>query len=412
MSDHPIALNADEALAPALQAWQDAIMQAARERSCLQVRGLGSKDHVGCPAEGALLSTSSWQGVVAYEPSELVLTARAGTTLAEVEALLGSRGQYLAFEPPRGPMPGAGTVGGMVAAGLSGPSRAMRGAVRDHVLGVRMLNGRGQHLRFGGTVMKNVAGFDVSRLMAGSMGTLGVLTEVSLKVLPQPVASLTLHGRMDQAQAIRALNLWAAQPLPLDACCWHQGQLWLRLRGAKAAVDAARGVLSHAGTLAGEDKRLAPWPGGVNGGTHEEADAFWTSLRDQQHAFFAPSHGQALWRVSVPGTQAPGLPGLTDLPGDDWLIEWMGGQRWWRTATPAAQVIAAAQAAGGHAVLWQVPAGTDPQLARQLRAQASQLVWQQRPPVWQQWHRQVQRAFDPDGVFDTARLWPRRTHPI
>ena len=385
-----------DTLPPALQTWQDAIAQAARTHSCLQVRGLGSKCHVGHPAEGAWLDTTPWQGVEAYEPSELVLTVRAGTLLSEVEALLSSRGQYLAFEPPHAAVPGAGTVGGMVASGLSGPARAMRGAVRDHVLGVRMINGRGQYLRFGGTVMKNVAGFDVSRLMAGSMGTLGVLTEVSLKVLPQPVASLTLHGYMDQAQAITCLNQWAAQPLPLDASCWYQGQLWLRLRGARAAVEAAQVVLSQAG--------MTPWA--------HDADAFWQSVRDQQHAFFAPAHDLALWRVSLPGTHAPGLPGLPGQPvvqGDDWLIEWMGAQRWWRTALPAAQVMAAAQAAGGHAQLWRAAGQADPHAVCLQQAEVAQLAWQQWPRVMQQWHRQVQHAFDPHGVFDTGRLWPRHT---
>ena len=388
-----------EKLPEALQPWQDAIVQAGRAGQCIQVRGMGSKAHVGHPAQGEWLDTTAWQGVVSYEPSELVLTARAGTSLHDIEALLTTQGQSLAFEPPRLTLSGvgAGTLGGMVAAGLSGPARAMRGAVRDHVLGVRMLNGQGQYLRFGGTVMKNVAGFDLSRLMAGSMGTLGVLTDVTLKVLPQPVATETLHGHMDLAQAIRLLNLWAAQPLPLDASCWHQGQLWLRLRGARAAVDAARSVLAHT-SVEGVETRLTPWS--------QDADGFWQSLRDQQHAFFMAPDERALWRLSLPSTQAPGLPDMPAWSDNDALVEWMGAQRWWRTSAPAAQVMAAAQAAGGHATLWRAAPGDDEHAVRQ---QVAQLAWQHWPTVMQQWHRQVQLAFDPLGVFDTGRLWPRRT---
>lgn len=382
-----------------LRHWQNTIIDAGQRGTCLRVRGMSSKDHVGfvgaCDVHGTL-NTLAWQGIESYEPGELVLTVRAGTPLLEVEDLLASRGQYLAFEPPRGLTEAEGTIGGVVASGLSGPSRVSRGAVRDHVLGVRMLNGQGQYLRFGGTVMKNVAGFDLSRLMAGSMGTLGVLTDVTLKVLPQPVASETLHGHMDLAQAIRLLNLWASKPLPLDASCWHQGQLWLRLRGARAAVDAARAVLAHTSVEGGE-ARLTPWP--------QDADGFWPSIRDQQHAFFSATDGRALWRLSLPSTLAPGLPGMPAWADSDALVEWMGAQRWWRTSAPAAQVMAAAQAAGGHATLWRVAPGDDEHAVRQ---QVAQLAWQQWPAVMQQWHRQVQQAFDPHGVFDTGRLWPRR----
>jgi glycolate oxidase FAD binding subunit len=371
-------------LAAELREWQDRIREARQRRSCLRVQGGGSKDTLGDTSRGELLPTASWQGIEAYEPSELVITARAGTPLAHVEAALAECGQHLPFEPPRlGGMSGS-TVGGMVAAGLSGPARAARGAVRDHVLGVRMLNGRAQALRFGGSVMKNVAGFDLSRLMAGSMGTLGVLTEVTLKVLPVPVATATLRFELPQAQAITQVNQWAGMPLPLDASAWWDGLLVLRLRGARAAVAAAsEQLLSQTGGQAVPDDLAA---------------SFWAGLRDQTDEFFMRARaavqagqgrgqagGVALWRLSVPATSAPlALPGET-------LIEWSGAQRWLCTSAAPACVHEAAARAGGHALAW-------------LRATPDAVVL---PPVLLRLHKQVQQAFDPDGVFDTGRLWPR-----
>jgi len=377
--------------------WCDAILQAGKNRTSLQVCGMGSKDHLGGAANGAshtaLLSTTDWTGIEAYEPSELVLTARAGTPLQDIEYALAQRSQYLPFEPPRGEAGRAGTLGGMVAAGLSGPSRAMRGAVRDHVLGVRMLNGRGQYLRFGGTVMKNVAGFDLSRLMAGSWGTLGALTEVSIKVLPQPVAAQTLQGDMPQAQAIEYLNRWAGQPLPLDASCWHQGRLTLRLCGAKAAVNSA---MTHF---------LSAWPGAA-AMAPTDADVFWTCLRDQRLDFFTPQADQCVWRLSLPATCPPVVLPDHATHDEDVLIEWQGSQRWWRTSASAVQVMSVAKAAGGHASLWRV---ADAAQAPMLAQAAQEMAWAQLSPVLQRWHRQVQQSFDPLGVFDTGRLWPRQS---
>lgn len=370
---------------------QAQVREARERRAVLRVRGHGSKDGIGDIALGEVLDTRACQGIVAYEPSELVITAMAGTPLAEIEAELAPRGQYLPFEPPRwGQAPGGpgepagnglgGTVGGMVACGFSGPARASRGAVRDHVLGVRMLNGRAQWLRFGGSVMKNVAGFDLARLMAGSMGTLGVLTEVTLKVMPRPVAECTLRFECTQAQGIVLINQWAGQPLPLDASAWWDGLLVVRLRGAEAAVAAA----VH---------RLMPEAGGQLV-PQTMAESFWTGLRDHQDEFFTRARdlilsgkasGATLWRLSVPATSKP----LT-LPGET-LIEWFGAQRWVCTSAPAAMVHEAAARAGGHALAW---VSTVPQPVAL-------------PPVLTRLHRQVQHAFDPDGVFDTGRLWPR-----
>ena len=222
----------------ALQTLVDQVQAARADRRVLDIRGGGSKAFYGGPVQGDVLDLRPLAGIGAYEPSELVVTARGGTTLAKLEAALAEQGQCLPFEPPRfGPH---GTVGGMVAAGLAGPARVSVGGVRDYVLGAKLLNGRGELLAFGGTVMKNVAGYDVSRALAGSMGVLGVICEVSLKVLPLLPSTLTLRLEADQAAAIRRLNEWGGQPLPLNASAWWDGMLVLRLAGAAAAVRAAQ----------------------------------------------------------------------------------------------------------------------------------------------------------------------------
>jgi len=349
---------------PALQAVVDQVREAASREAPLRIAGGDSKAFYGNPVEGTLLDTRPLAGISSYEPSELVITVRAGTPLAEVEAVLAERGQCLAFEPPR--FGAGGTVGGMVAAGLSGPARATAGGVRDHVLGASLLNGRGEVLSFGGQVMKNVAGYDVSRLLAGSLGTLGVILEVSLKVLPRPAASASLCFAMGQADALDCVNRWAGEPLPLSASAWFEGRLWLRLAGAQAAVRSA------IATLGGE--RL----------DDREAEAFWTSLRDQQHAFFA---GLPLWRLSVAATTPP-----LALPGES-LIEWGGAQRWLISTEPARRIRDAARAAGGHATLFR---GSVPGVA----------AFDAVSPPLARIHRQLMTSFDPQHLFNRGRLYP------
>lgn len=345
----------------------------------LRVRGSGSKDFYAArpwaaPAEAdAVLDTRALCGIVAYEPSELVVTAGAGTPLAQVQALLAASGQCLPFEPPHFG-PGA-TVGGMVAAGLSGPARASVGAVRDYVLGVRLINGRAEHLRFGGQVMKNVAGYDISRLMAGSWGRLGVLTEVSLKVLAQAPAEATLRLDCSQAQALQWLNAWCGQPLPLNASCWvHDAgadTLYLRLRGASAAVESA------CRSLGGERMDASA------------AAADWEACRDQRLPWFAagaPDTGLDLWRLSVP-TAAPAL----DLPADLMppLIEWHGALRWvWAPAAHANALREAARAVGGH--------------ARRFRPSDAAAAAPEGglPPALRALHERVRQSFDPAGIFN------------
>ena len=259
------------------------IAAASAERP-LCIRGGGSKDFYGEIPRGEILDTRGHCGIIAYEPTELVVTARCGTPLAEIEAALAEQNQFLAFEPPS--FGGAATIGGVVAAGLSGPRRASVGALRDFVLGVSILGALPPRLTFGGTVMKNVAGYDVSRLIAGSMGTLGLILEVSLKVLPRPVAEATLRFDLPQAKAIELLNAWAGQPLPISASCWCDDVLTLRLSGAEAAVAAAKAKLG--------------------GELLADAAAFWNDLREQRHEFFAGT--ETLWRLSLPSITAGAWP--------------------------------------------------------------------------------------------------------
>ena len=357
---------------PALQALIDRIGQARAARTPLAIRGGSTKDFYGGSPSGEAFDVTALKGISSYEPSELVVTVRCGTPLEELERTLAEQGQCLPFEPPRF-KPG-GTVGGMVAAGLAGPSRAAAGGVRDYVLGVTLLNGRGEVLSFGGQVMKNVAGYDVSRLLAGSLGVLGVICEVSLKVLPLQPATTTLRFELDQPTALKTLHGWAAQPLPINASAWWDGMLVVRLRGARAAVDAACAKL---------------------GGEHVDdalATTFWQGLRDHQDEFFvgaqkAVTHGASLWRLSLPAI-APPLP----LSGEQ-LVEWGGAQRWICTSTPAAQLRDAAARVGGHATLFMAQdksAGTFAPLAAPL----------------DRLHRELKAAFDPDRIFNPGRLYP------
>lgn len=343
------------------------------ERQPLRIRGGGSKDFYGGPLAGAVLDTTGYAGIVSYEPSELVLTARCGTPLAAIKSALATRRQCLAFEPPdfaEGATPSA-TLGGVVAAGLSGPRRASAGSVRDFVLGVTLMDGEGRVLKFGGEVMKNVAGFDVSRLLTGSLGTLGLILEVSLKVLPLPPEEVTLCFDLPQDKALLAINRWAGQPLPLAASCWQDGVLSVRLMGAQAAVHAA------CARLGGERLERA------------DGSRFWSVLREQGLDFFA---GDApVWRLSLPSTTPP-----LDLPAP-LLIEWHGAQRWLRGELPR-EALAAALAkvgAGNTAVITAFRGGD--------RAAG---VFAPLPPALMQIHRRLKHAFDPHGIFNRGRLYP------
>jgi glycolate oxidase FAD binding subunit len=346
----------------------ETIRAAAAEGRRLRIRGGGTKDFYGQSLEGELLDTRGYAGIVAYDPTELVITVRAGTPLGEVEAALAERGQMLAFEPPHFANSGSGsaTIGGAVAAGLAGPRRAAAGAVRDFVLGARILDGRGQDLSFGGRVMKNVAGYDVSRAMAGALGTLGVIVELSLKVLPVPVAEATLKFELPADRALAAMNQWAGRPLPISATAYADGDLTVRLSGAAASVSAARGQLGGEPVDAGR------------------AEAFWRGIRDHTDAFFAGD--EPLWRLSVPSTVPPlALAGAA-------LVEWGGAVRWLRSSADARILRAAVARVGGHATLFR---GGDKSVG----------VFHPLAPTIAQIHRRLKAEFDPHGILNRGRMY-------
>ena len=359
-----------------LAATSERIRDATAAATPLRIRGGGSKDFYGETPQGELLDTRPMAGVSSYEPTELVVTVRAGTPLADLESLLAERGQCLPFEPPH--FGGSATVGGMVAAGLSGPARASVGAARDYVLGLTMFNGQGELLTFGGQVMKNVAGYDVSRLVAGSLGTLGLIVEVSLKVLPVAPAEATLKFEMSQAEALQSLNAWGGQPLPLNASRWSGNDgvptLFLRLRGAVAAVDAA------CKALGGERQDNAA------------AASDWVLCRDQRLAWFDARGDRDLWRLSVPQTAA-----VLELPESP-FVEWHGGQRWVHAdAGDGQRVRDAAARAGGHATLF----------ARGSQPSANTLGrFTPLAPPLDRIHRELKRQFDPAGIFNRGRMYP------
>ena len=340
-----------------LALFRDVIRDAAARRTPLRLRGGGSKDFFGNEPRGALLDTRSHAGIVDYEPAELVVTARCGTPLAELESILDEKGQCLAFEPPH--FGDGATVGGCVAAGLSGPRRAAAGALRDYVLGAKIIDGQGRVLTFGGQVMKNVAGYDVSRLLAGSLGTLGLIAEVSLKVLPKPAQEVTLALDLNEAEALNAMAGWSSQPLPVSATAWYDRKLLVRLSGSTAAVRAASAKI---------------------GGS--PADGAWEAIREQRHRFFG---GEGpLWRIAVPAAS----PSLSI---SNPFIEWNGMLRWVRSEAPAAQIREVAKRAGGHATLFRA-------------ADKAAGAFSPLDPVLARLHREVKAAFDPAGIFNPGRL--------
>lgn len=355
-----------EAILGSLQA---RIRAAAAAKSPLVIRGAGTRDFYGGAIDGDVLDVTPYAGIVDYDPTELVVTARAGTRVAEIDAALQASGQMLGCEPPR--FGADATLGGLVATGLSGPRRPYAGAVRDIVLGVRLLDGLGADLAFGGRVMKNVAGFDVARLMTGALGTLGVLTEVSLKCLPLPKAETTRVLECPVDVSIRLVSEWGGKPLPVTATCHHAGLLAVRLSGSRPAVDAA--ALR------------------IGGSTMADSGTFWESIRDQSHPHFrAAIDGDApIWRLSVNAT-AP----HRDLGGEQ-LIEWSGALRWLVAGprTDAADVRAWAKGSGGHATLFRA-------------ADKTAGAFHPLPEAVHQLHRRLKSTFDPAGILNRGRLYP------
>lgn len=334
------------------------VQAAIASHTPLRPRGGGSKDFLGRAVDGVVLDTRSHSGIVSYDPTELVITARAGTPLSVLQAALDDAGQMLGCEPPSGN--GAATVGGMVASGLSGPRRPWSGAVRDFVLGTRLITGRGTHLRFGGEVMKNVAGYDLSRLLAGSFGCLGLLTEVSLKVLPKPQCSHSLRLEVTFADALQKLAEWGRQALPVTGASHDGHALSVRLEGGEAMVEASR-------LRIGGDT--------LDGG-------YWAELRERRLPFFVDA--RPLWRLSLP----PNTPPLL-LPGDV-LADWGGSQRWLLSDADAGTLQAFAAMHGGHATCYHA---------------GCEQPFQPLAPVLMRYHRQLKAQMDPHGIFNPGRLY-------
>ncbi|MFM7294122.1 MAG: glycolate oxidase subunit GlcE [Burkholderiales bacterium] len=346
---------------------QERILAAHSSKSPVVIHGGNTKSFYGAKSTGEAIDMRGYAGVIDYQPRELVLTVRAGTPLAEIESLMDQEGQILPFEPPH--FSAGATIGGTVAAGLSGPRRAYAGAVRDFVLGTRIINGKGEDLRFGGRVIKNVAGYDVSRLMVGALGTLGVLLDLSFKVLPKPASEVTLRFEMDESSAIRRLNEWAGQPLPLSASWWLDGVAMVRLSGTNAGVAAAKQKLG------GEQV------------SHTEAAEVWRSVRDHQHAFFqtAEQTSTPLWRLSVPATTS-----MLAL-GSKQLHEWGGALRWLAADVDADALRAKIAAVGGHATLMYTR-GSMARVFHPLEGKLAEL------------NRNLKVAFDPANVLNRGRL--------
>ena len=284
---------------------QQQVLEAAAIDRSLAITGGSSKAFYGREIVGQTLSTRDHCGIVDYDPTELVITAKAGTRIADIVSLLGENQQMPGFEPPA--FGENATLGGVVASGLSGPIRPFSGAVRDFVLGIKLLSGNGDIMQFGGRVMKNVAGFDVSRLMVGAMGVLGVILEVSMKVLPKPEAEMTVRIKQPNIQvAIQQMNQLCGKPWPVSAASWYEGEIWLRLSGTRLGIDHARSA--------------------IGGDVDPDGDQFWTQSREQTLPFF--DGNEALFRTSV----APATPACDahESVGASVLVEWAGGVRWSR----------------------------------------------------------------------------------
>ena len=370
--------------------FREQILAAAKNKTSLSIEGSGTKSWYGNANSYAKLDTRPHSGILEYQPEELVITACTGTPLKEIEAALAAKNQVLAFEPPH--FGDSATFGGAIAAGLAGPGRISVGNLRDFVLGARILDGKGQDLSFGGKVMKNVAGYDVSRLLPGSMGTLSLLLEASVKVLPRPAATSSLRCNITQARALQLLNEWAGQPLPLAASCWMgdskggDGELTIRLAGAAAAVKAAIPLMGAAVNASELDPNMA--------------EQFWSALREQQLPVFSNlKNDETLYRLALPAACGPlAIANMSD----GLVLEWHGQQRWFAALgddTTFASIKALASIHGGHATRFKQGSHVDPNkqrftlLSEQAHSTALEAV-----------QARLRAAFDPAGVFATSRL--------
>ena len=341
---------------------QEQVRDARAKKRALCIVGGNSKKHLGREARGDRVDMSACSGVVDYQPSELVVTVRAGTTISDLQRLLAGENQVLASEPPE--FDGKATVGGTLACNLSGPSRPWQGSIRDHVLGVRIINGKAEHLRFGGEVMKNVAGYDVSRLMAGAMGTLGIVTEVTLKVAPKPEATVTVRRPLDASDGLRVMNELCRTPLPVSGACWHEGNMYVRLAGPASVIAAAAEKID--GSLLSDDR------------------GFWSGLRETDLPFFADA--EDLWCISLRSTHDHFMPDA------NWLVDWRGARRWLAGYSDHDALERFARDAGGEA--WHMRG-----------AQKGDEVFPVRSEAYRRMLLRLKQALDPAGVFNPGRLY-------
>lgn len=344
------------------QTLQAQILDAYEHKSALKIQAGNSKAFYGRQIDAEIIDVSEHQGIISYEPTELVVTARTGTRLSDIEKTLEQQKQMLAFEPPA--FSESATLGGTIACNFSGPRRAYTGAARDFVLGCQIINGKAEQLRFGGQVMKNVAGYDASRLMCGALGGLGLILDVSLKVLPRPEAEITLCYSCDINQAQKNIHQWIKQSLPVSASCFYQQQLYVRLSGNQSSVNAALKAM---------------------GGERLENDsAFWQSIKIQTHDFF--NTDKPLWRLSLASNSAP-----LELSGDT-LYEWSGALRWLKTDEPATKIREVLDAVNGQATLFK-------------NATSSTDIFHPLSPGLLRVHKKLKHAFDPHNILNPGCLY-------
>jgi len=341
---------------------QETVVGAYNNKRTLQIIGGNSKAFYGRMPSGEALHVSGHTGILNYEPTELVITARAGTPLNEIKKALAENNQMLPFEPPS--FSEAATIGGTIACNFSGPRRPYAGAARDYLLGIKLLNGRGEILRFGGEVMKNVAGYDVSRLMCGALGTMGVLLEVSLKVLPKNEKETTLVKELDEQSALEALVGCCDKSIPLSASLYDGSRLYLRLCGTPNSVATAKQK--------------------IGGDNFDDDHSFWNNINEHTHPFF--DSDLPLWRLSV----APHTPSL-DIKGKS-LIDWGGAQRWLLSEEPTEKIFSSIKSTGGHAVLFR-NGDREKQIFQPLQAKLLEL------------HQNLKKSFDPNDVFNVGRMY-------
>lgn len=343
---------------------QEQVIKAIESSTPLFIHGGKSKFFYGYPVEGEPLDISHHTGVISYEPSELCITVRAGTKLSDIEELLAENNQILPFEPPY--YSKHATIGGAIATGIAGPRRAYTGSVRDAILGVQIINGEGEIANFGGQVMKNVAGYDLSRLMVRSQGTLGVILNVSLRLLPKPETNITITFDATQKEALEYFKALRLKQLPITATAWYDNQAFLRLSGSEPILKSCKDDL--------------------NGNQLNDADDFWAKIRDHHHLFFKQDD-KPLWRISLP----PSTDEITQL-GDDPLIEWGGAQRWFFSNAPANIIQSVIRAENGHATLFK----TNAQGASHFPLLEENLL---------ALHKSVKRKMDPHGIFNPNRIY-------